>query len=251
MKASELRNLAIDWLKSAHPDSIIVTELSVADWGAASIDVAAITPTHIVGVEIKGNGDSPTRLDRQGITYGMVAREMWLLCSPSLQQKCFSRRPRGWGRLELYDNAVRPFNRATKRGEPISMGQGRTRWPSVRDDSRYEPEIAGHQKHQTPWVMCGTLWRDELYEIARIYKLSCGGRAAHVEPLTEAICDGLPVSIIHDEMIRALRARAWRKPVLDLRKAVVDESGTVTHPSRKAPARPGAQPELSLTSVSD
>lgn len=244
MKAVELRELAIDWLKSAHPDSIIVTELSVADWGAASIDVAAITPTHIVGVEIKGEGDSPARLDRQGITYGMVAREMWLLCAPSLQEKCFARRPRGWGRLELHEGTVRPYNRATKTGDPISMGNGNTRWPSVRDDSRYEPEIVSHQKHQTPWTMCGTLWRDEIYHIARVYQLSCGGRAAHVEPLTEAVRGGLPVTIIHDEMIRALRTRIWRKPVLDLRKSEVDDPGNPA--SRKKPVRPGAQPELSF-----
>lgn len=248
MKANELKDLAIDWLKTAHPDSIIVTELSVGDWGAASIDVAAITPTHIVGVEIKGEGDSPTRLARQGITYGMVAREMWLLCDLSLQDKCFARRPKGWGRLELHEGVVRPYNRATKRGEAISMGEGRTRWPSVRDDSRYEPEIVSHQKQQTPWTMCGALWRDELYEIARIYQLACGGRAALVEPLTEAICGGLPVTIIHDEMIRALRDRVWRKPVIDLRRSNDDETGGSS--SRKSPARPGAQGQLSLAGTS-
>lgn len=247
MKAAELKKLAIEWLKTTYPNSIIVTEMSVADWGAASIDVAAITPTHMVGVEIKGEGDSPTRLDRQGITYGMVAREMWLLCDPGLQDKCFARRPRGWGRLELHKGQIRPYNKATKRGEAIEMANGNTRWPSVRDDSRYEPEIVGHQLHQTPWTMCGTLWRDELYEIARIYKLSCGSRAAHVLPLTEAICDGLPVTIIHDEMIRALRDRIWRKPVIDTRHAdpvpeKEAQSGQQAS-SRKKPERPGVKKE--------
>lgn len=217
MKADELTVLASDWLKVTFPNSIIVRELSVADWGGASLDVAAITETRIVGVEIKGEGDSPARLDRQGLAYGMVAREMWLLCDPAIQDKCFARRPKGWGRLEQHEGGVRPFNVATKSGDPIQMGQGRIRYPSIRDDSRYKPARASEQRHLSPWVMCGALWRDELYAIARLHRLSCGGSAATVEPLTEAICAGLPVSIIHDEMIRALRDRIWRKPVLDMR----------------------------------
>lgn len=217
MRAEELRALAVEWLRETFPGSVIVTELSVADWGGASIDVAAITETHIVGVEIKGEGDSPARLDRQGITYGMAAREMWLLCDESIQAKCFARRPPGWGRLEVWEGSVRPFNRATKAGEPETLPNGAKRWRSVRDDSRYEPDRTWEQKHLTPSVMCGALWRDELYDIARRYSLSTGGRAANVGPLTEAVCNGLPALIIHDEMIRALRCRTWKKPVIDTR----------------------------------
>ena len=54
MRANQLLKLAIAWLKESHPGSIIVTELSVADWGGARIDVAAITEEEVVGVEIKG-----------------------------------------------------------------------------------------------------------------------------------------------------------------------------------------------------
>ena len=72
MKAPELLPLAVDWLAETYPGSIIVTELSVADWGGALVDVAAITETEIVGVEIKGDGDSPARLKLQGMAYGRV-----------------------------------------------------------------------------------------------------------------------------------------------------------------------------------
>jgi len=43
MKAHALRNLATDWLCQTYPGLIIVNELSVANWGGAPIDVAAIT----------------------------------------------------------------------------------------------------------------------------------------------------------------------------------------------------------------
>ena len=39
MKAPDLLPLAVDWLAETYPGSIIVTELSVADWGGALVDV--------------------------------------------------------------------------------------------------------------------------------------------------------------------------------------------------------------------
>ncbi|MEM9765077.1 MAG: hypothetical protein AAF968_21685 [Pseudomonadota bacterium] len=215
MRASELRDLATDWLREYAPNSLIVNELSVADWGGASIDVAAITETQVVGVEIKGEGDSPTRLDRQGLAYGMVAREMWLLPDASIASKCLERKPPGWGRLEIWDGACRPMNMATKLGEPIKTAHGQ-RWPNVRDDSRYDPDKAWPQQHLSPHVICGALWHDELTEIARRYNL-VGRARVNVAPLIEKIVESLPVGIIHDEMIAALRQRKWRRPILDLR----------------------------------
>jgi hypothetical protein len=68
--------------------------------------------------------------------------------------------------------------------------------------------------------MCGTLWRDELYEIARLHQVQVKGRAL-VTPLTNAICDHMPVPRIHDAMIEELRRRDWkgRKRVIDTRGA--------------------------------
>ncbi|MCW2309701.1 hypothetical protein [Rhodobium gokarnense] len=210
--------MAIDWLRVTHPGSIIVTELSVADWRGASLDLAAITETHIAGIEIKGEGDSPARLDRQGLAYGMVAREMWLLCDMSLQEKCFSRRPAGWGRLEIHEGIVRPYNVAKKLGPLKKHPLGGTYYPTVRDESRYEPDRWYPQEHQSPHVMCGTLWRDELCAIAKCYQL-CSASKAPVHVLTKALCDALPAPLLHDEMIKALRRRVWRRPVIDLRGA--------------------------------
>ncbi|NDV50750.1 hypothetical protein [Salipiger sp. PrR003] len=216
MKAGELRSLAMTWLAKAYPESILVTELSIADWGGASLDVAAITSTHIVGVEIKGEGDSPSRLDRQGLAYPMATREMWLLCDESIQSRCFSKLPAGWGRLETCDQAVRPYNRATKMGPKVKTKRG-YRWPQVRDDARYVPDRAAYLMQLAPHALCGALWRDELLAIAKKYDLLQARQKPYVHVLTELICENLPVTAIHDEMIAALRSRIWRKPVVDLR----------------------------------
>ena len=216
MKADELLTLAIDWLDKEYPGSIIVTELSVADWGKARIDVAAITKTEIVGVEIKGEGDSPSRLELQGHVYGRVARKMWLLADESLQQKCFNRRPRNWGRLEIHKGTARPFNRATKTGSSIKTATG-TRYETVRDHTNYDPDEARENPLLCPASMCGTLWRDELYTIARLAGLRTTPKITTC-PLTDVIIEQLPAPTIHKYMVEMLRIRKWQKPVLDTRK---------------------------------
>lgn len=218
MKADELTRLAIDWLCHSYPDAIIVRELSVADWGGASLDVGAITPNEIVGVEVKGEGDSPARLPLQGLAYGMVARKMWLLPDQSIYQKCRAKKPTGWGLLEIWDGKCRPMNTATKLGEKVKTKTG-YHFPAVRDDTRYMPSEARALNGLCPAKLCGTLWRDELARISAKYALLC--HKATVEPLRDAIISQLPVSVIHDEMIAALRARTWKKAVIDLRRSAL------------------------------
>ena len=210
MKAPELLELATQWLSSAYPGSIIVPELSVADWGGARIDVGAITDNEIVGVEIKGDGDSPTRLDLQGLVYGKVARRMWLLPTPegTLAERCAKKKPMGWGTLEVHGGEVRPKNVARKLGDVEITSYGtRQRW--VPDQDTYKPDDAGWSMRQCPWAMCGTLWRDELYEVARLNNVKTKGRAL-VSALTDAICEQMPVPKLHDAMIDQLRRREWR-----------------------------------------
>ena len=218
MNALSLTQKAIEWLKCEHPGAIIVTELSVADWGGALVDVAAITDTEIVGVEIKGEGDSPARLELQGLAYGRVVRKMWLLADESIQARCFAKCPPQWGRLELWKGKVRAYNRATRLGRRIKVKYG-YRHEIIRDESRYDPDEARESRLLCPGSMCGTLWRDELYEIARLTKVEVRGRAT-VEPLTRAICEQLPAPTIHSWMIDQLRRRVWRnKRIIDTRKA--------------------------------
>lgn len=219
MKADKLKALASDWLAIAYPGSVIVDELSVADWGGASVDVAAITPSHIVGVEVKGEGDGPSRLEVQGVKYPLVCREMWLLVDESVRVRCLRMKPMGWGVLEVFDGSVRPENMATKPApEPVRGRDGSRAWPMIRDESRYLPHSARELYTQAPHALCGTLWGDELREIVRRRGLIDGGLSRMTVPaLTRAIVDLLPMPDIHDDMIRALRRRTWKRRVRDTR----------------------------------
>ena len=183
MKAAELTELAITWLQDQHPDAYVTTELSVAEWGGASVDVAAITQTEIVGVEIKGDGDSPTRLELQGLKYGRVCRSMWLLVTPdgTLGDRCAKRKPPGWGRLHVEAGKI----------------------------ANWHPR-ARPQPHLCAMAMCETLWRDELAEIARLEPgVFVRGSRPRVPELREGIVASLPTPRIHELMIGALRKRIW------------------------------------------
>lgn len=220
MRAAELLDLAIEWAKREYPNSLLVPELSVADWGGASIDLGIITENEVVGIEIKGKGDSPNRLELQGHVYGRVAKRMWLLPAGELLEKCLGKKPPGWGLLEVFEGSVRSYNRARKStGQQIEVKRNGVKYSTykmVRDESRYWPSTASELPLICPNSMCGTLWRDELVDLAGRLGVNVRGRP-NVGPLTEAICQQVPAPVIHDAMIVQLRKRAWKKPIIDLR----------------------------------
>src|ERR1700754_1542835 len=99
MKPSTARDLceqAIVWLRKEWPDAVIIPELSVANWGGARLDLAAVTQTELIGVEIKGDGDSTARLSLQGMLSSSVCSRMFLLPSGNLREKCLKAKPPGW-----------------------------------------------------------------------------------------------------------------------------------------------------------
>lgn len=228
MRAPELLKLAIDWLRETYPQSIIVPEMSVSDWGGAMIDVAAITDEMIVGIEIKGEGDSPTRLELQGQKYGQVARRMWLLPTPegTLAARCDKKAHPSWGRLELHEGAVRPRNIATKLGPWEEDERGRKGRSRIPDPDRYNFSKPGLSRMLNPWAICGTLWREELYRIAKAQGMPVNSKT-NVGPLTDMLVKSLPVERLHDLMIEQLRQRVWRKAVIDTRDPTPPAQGSL------------------------
>lgn len=111
MKTQELYEIAFAWLRARYPNALIVPEFSVSEYGGALVDLAAVLPDRIIGVELKGEGDSPTRLPRQGMMYGRVCRSMYLLASPNIADRCSKHRPPGWKELRVEDPKVYAWKR--------------------------------------------------------------------------------------------------------------------------------------------
>lgn len=217
MKAPELTALAIDWALGKYPGAHVVRELSVADWGGALLDVGIITDSEIIGVEVKGDGDSPARLPLQAVTYPRVCTRMWLLPAPGLMAKCREAKPNGWGLLELHAGAVRRANVARRRvpppeGTPPHVARYMKR-VYEHDPDRYEPAREADRLRQLcPWSLCGTLWAEELRiickeEADRHPELA---RLRNIRPMVDALVETLPVPRLYEHTVRRLRERKWR-----------------------------------------
>ncbi len=106
--ADVLTEMAEKWLRKQYPDAIIMREFNAAKWGGALIDVVALTKTQIIGIEIKGHGDTLTRLKLQGPAYSMIASSMYLLCCPELAEKLKKKslKPFRWMNLIIKDDGI-------------------------------------------------------------------------------------------------------------------------------------------------
>lgn len=189
MNAGELTEVAESWLLREYPDSIIVRELSVADWGKASVDIAAITPDKIVGVEVKGERDSPARLPLQGATYSRVCEDMWLLADASLKERCEKALPPQWAMLQVIRGRAQPVR--------------------TRNGCRAQPSMT-----LCPGILLECLWAAELRNIVKQNRLPEYTPTLRQVPAARAVLKHLPLPDIHAAVLGALRDRTWQKPVL-------------------------------------
>jgi hypothetical protein len=201
MKAADLLPLAIDWLAEQYPGAVIVPELSIGTWGGALLDVAAITPTEIIGVEIKGEGDSPARLPLQASLYSKAATRMLFLACPALEERCFKHLPDAWGRLSVRDGRLE-----------CRVREGRKWYLENPDQARHMPAAwAGDPRADrlctAPAQLLQCLWRDELDAIARLCGVMTG--KVDVETLRWKISEVVPLERLRLETCDALRRRKW------------------------------------------
>ena len=180
-KAPILTVMALHWMREKFPDAMLTTELAVAKYGQASLDVAAITEDVIFGVEVKGDGDSPTRLLRQGWVYSRAAYQMWLLPAPSLEQKCVKHHPRGWGLLNIGSDGINE------------------KWKV------YDPPLPN-----APAALLDILWKKELLKLSKELGLSFKQRQP-CHDIATGIAEITPLSTIRTHTCRILRARNWQE----------------------------------------
>lgn len=192
MKAAALLELAIDWLAERYPDSLIVPELSIGSWGAALLDVAAITETEIIGIEIKGEGDSPARMPLQASLYSKAATRMFFLPCPALEERCFKHLPDAWGCLTIREGKIEQ-----------RLGAWRQRMVEYGDLSYREPK----ELCVAPAQLLQCLWRAELDLIAMRCQVITG--KADVEKLRWEIAEQVPLRRLKSEVCDALRHRKW------------------------------------------
>lgn len=177
--ARRLRDMAEDWLCARYPGSLIIREFSCGNYGAALIDLAAVTEREIIGVEIKGDGDSPYRLKLQVPLYSKAAQRMWLLPAPSLFERCKAARIFDWKLLRVADNGLAVEG---LQGEPNRL-------------------------NTSPGQLLEALWADELRAIGMSLGFSPG--RAGVSQMQQFLADEVPLKTLVPAVCKALRARNW------------------------------------------
>lgn len=185
--AKALLGEAILWLREEWPEAVIIPELSVASWGGARLDVAAVTPTELVGVEIKGEGDSTARLQLQGLMYSPVCTRIFLLSAPSLRERCRAAKPPGW---LMATNGDGDFwsHKATNRG--------------FDDDYKIMPT--------SPYRLVDMLWADEMRYLFNAHDVQPEnvGRSRQ-EARWRAIANQVPMGKLQPSVYRILYRRRW------------------------------------------
>jgi hypothetical protein len=187
--AQDLREQATAWLRREWPEAVIIPELGVAAWGGARLDLAAVTETELIGVEIKGDGDSTARLTLQGMLYSSVCTRMFLLPSKNLREKCLKAKPPGW---LMARNGAGGWWQASKAQGRSGAGFG--------GDGKHLPTSAVR--------LVDLLWADEVKVAIDIHGVYAGqnlGREAQVAALAEE----LPLKVLRPTVYWLLNRRRW------------------------------------------
>jgi hypothetical protein len=187
--AGDLRDEAVRWLRGQWPDAVIIPELSVASWGGARLDLAAVTENQLIGVEIKGDGDSPARLSLQGMLYSSVCSRIFLLTSKDLRDRCLKAKPPGW--LMARNGRGQWWNATHPRGN-AQGGHGH--------DGKHLPTSAIR--------LVDLLWSEEIktaIDIHGVYLPQNAGRDACVHALAEE----LPLRVLRPTVYWLLYRRRW------------------------------------------
>lgn len=188
--AKTLLGWALWWSREQWPEAVLIPELSVATWGGARLDLAISTPTQLIGVEIKGEGDSIGRLQLQGWAYSMVATQMFLLPCEKLRKKCWDAKPPGWLMAQNSDGEW--YKNTDDFG--VNRGHG---WD-------------GKRLSQSPHRMIEMLWADEIRYLARALDVDIFGLRGY-EAIGHAVAEQVPIGKLRPKVYRLLHERKWEK----------------------------------------
>lgn len=179
--ADKLTALGVAWLRELRPDALIVPEFVCGAMGAARIDLAAITKDGIFGIEVKGDGDTPSRLAHQGPLFSTVCTTVHLLAAPSLPQRMRDKRPPHWAILRVEDGAL--------------VGE----W-GYRTLADY---------YLAPQVLLNCLWRPELLRLRARLGIGVDRRRARVMDMVREIAARIPLREIKTGVCATLLERQW------------------------------------------
>ena len=149
----------------------------------------------LVGVEIKGEGDSTARLALQGMQYSAVCTRMFLLPCEKLRDRCERARPPGW--LMARNKAGAWW----QRNPPERQGA----WEF--GDLKTLPT--------SPLRLVEMLWGDEVRQLCTLFDIDA--KVLRGQARLEAIANTVPLAKLRASVYRRLYRRRWESGQLPKR----------------------------------
>lgn len=220
---TEIRTAVVERLRELMPSARIVHELNVAGTGTNRIDVAAITKSAIVAVEIKSKKDTLKRLDEQWKAFSECCHFVVVAAHEKhfREYRHHGQRDDLPGELRLdhpvflssYSKANRVW-RYPKPANPSRDGGG-FRYPNG-EKWFFEPLIeTQHQPRAAS--MLGLLWAEELRDECSTHRLSCSSRSTRPDMIRDMVWHLTGKEICH-AVCRQLRQRHFAEadaPIAD------------------------------------
>ena len=184
--AARLTDMAVEWLRGHYPGALIIPEFVCGAMGNARVDVAAIMPDGIHGVEVKGDGDTHARLPSQGPLFSAVCSTVHLIWTPNKPDYNTKHCPPYWGRLHINEGQVTSAYYDCWRDCLLS-----------------------------PYQLLGTIWRKEMKRLCVRLRVSHDPKRSTVAQMTRDIADNIPLKEIRNGVCEILRERDWSQPTMN------------------------------------
>jgi hypothetical protein len=192
-----MRDLIVPVLRKRWADARVIHELPLR-YSSNRIDLAAVTPSEIISVEIKSSRDTSDRLEAQIRAFLPVSARVIVALAPAdnLDLPGKMQSTKGGSRW------VKHWTEAQAILERIGSGQHIERWTVCHETGRIEQPY-WDRRYQVPWTarMLDMLWNSELETIT-------GGRTGTHEYLVRVADMTLTGAAARRAVCRALRARA-------------------------------------------
>jgi len=177
----DIRKIIYDSFSESRGETRIFEEFPMGDSRA---DMLLVTKTKLIGLEIKSDRDSFVRLERQIKDYERFFDTNYLVVGTYHVEEALRTVPAHWGIYEVYEDAEGTYVMELVRSASMAL----------KDNTEEKLNL---------------LWRNELMQIVRDYRLA-KGNLQRKDKMISKITRGLTVPVIQSEVCSALLNREYK-----------------------------------------
>lgn len=178
----DIRRVILESFSKSKEETRVLEEFPMGDSRA---DMLLVTKTKLIGFEIKSDRDTFVRLERQVRDYEKFFDTNYLVVGTYHVEEAMKTVPSHWGIYEVYENEEGAYTMECVRGASTAL----------KDNTEEKLYL---------------LWRNELMEIVRDYRLA-KGNLQRKDKMISKIIRGLTVPVIQTEICNALLKREYKK----------------------------------------